>query len=108
MSDLNAKALVAATYADCNDNPFGEPCLCQRDGWVSGECADQHEQLGNCVRTYLRESGIGAVVEAAQEWALFLATFCRDRNINLVLPMESKEARLLSAVTALEKDAGHE
>lgn len=98
MTDLNAKALEAATYADCNDNPLGEPCLCQRDGMVSGECSDRHERLGNYGRTYLRESGIGAAVEAARgfvgakDWGEAQST-CDD---------------LVAAVAALDKGAGHE
>lgn len=93
-SDLNAKALAAATYADCNDNPIGEPCLCQRDGWVSGDCSERHERIGNYVRTYLEASGIGAVVEAAKVWH-------RAPSLN-GWKMQKAEDALDAAVAALE------
>ena len=84
MTDLNAKALKAAVTA------FSYTAAMNGTG---NEC------LAEAIRAYLRESGIGAVVEAAREWA--------DPEINN--RRDTAEAacdKLHAATAALDKEPG--
>ena len=97
MDDNRKKALEAALY----------------DYWRTPYNWNQRNQLRAAIRTYLRESGIGAVVEAARELHAVtsnLGAALSDDNVpaikNSVTTNLLATSKLLAAVAALDKEPG--